>query len=502
MLSVVPDAPWRTANIPQYGPPTSPTSTNAPVPAQGAMESCDVEDSEAATMRQRALAERLLLGALRDRDAAHLAVESQGRAKFLAAAARDLAVGLDRGAIREIVRRSALPREGSWCIVDLVESNKAIHRLAVAHPDPAKEALARSLEDSWIPAGSDLLGAPSAALLPGREPKIITEDSGAALVAAVHGAQNLELVRELGFGALLVVPLVVGERCLGAITFVTREGDPSLSAEEIALASDLAELCALALDNARLNAQADRLREAAEAANRAKSTFLGTMTHELLSPLNAIGGYVDLVEMELHGPVTPEQRADLERVKHNQQHLVALISGILEYVHSESGRIEYEPTHVPVEPILGEVADMLAGSAIRKDLAIDVRRDDDDAAVWADPVRVRQILVNLVTNAVKYSPAGAGSIVLSTVVGPNVVSVQVSDAGPGIPGEKLDAIFAPFVQLESGLRDRQGGIGLGLAISRDLARAMSGDLTVESTIGVGSRFTLTLPRAGKVTKNR
>jgi signal transduction histidine kinase len=495
MLSVAPDTIAFTRKPQGYGLPTSPIPASVLVPSERSHESHSFEASEKARLRQLAVAERLLLGALREHDAANRAVAAEGRAKFLASAGRDLAMALDRGAIREIVRRSALPRDGSWCIVDLVESSGTIHRLAVAHPDPAKEVLALSLEDAWNPATSDASGALNAAPLSRREPRVITEDSAAALIVAAHGAENLELLRRLGFGALLVVPLHVGDRCLGAITFVTREGDAPLSDDEITLASQLAERCAIALDHARLFTQADELREAADAANRAKSAFLGNMTHELLSPLNAIGGYADIMEMELHGPVTSEQRADLERIKRNQEHLVALISGILQYVRSETGHTDYQLARLAVGSLVREAADMLAGAASTKDLGLRVQPSDDDAAVWADHVRVRQILVNLVTNAVKYSPTGAGGIVLSSTAGPDVVSIHVSDAGPGIPRERLGAIFEPFVQLENGRRDRQGGVGLGLAISRDLARGMKGDLTVESTLGAGSRFTLTLPRA-------
>lgn len=494
MLSVAPDDVALTRKPQRYALPAPSIPASVVPPSERLIESYSLDASEKARLRQVAVTERLLLGALRERDAANRAVAAERRAEFLAAAGRDLAMALDRREVREIVRRSSLPREGSWCIVDLVESDGSIHRLAVAHPDPAKEALARSLEDTWNPVMSDASDARNAAPLSRREPRVITEDSPAALIVAAHGAETLELLRKLGFGALLVVPLVAGERCLGAITFVTREGDAPLSDDEITLASELAERCAIALDHARLFAQAEELRDAADAANRGKSAFLGKMTHELLSPLNAIGGFADIMEMELHGPVTPEQRADLERIKRNQEHLVSLISGILEYVRSESGHTEYHFARVPVEPLLRDVADMLAGSAAGKELALDVRAGAE-SAMWADPVRVRQIVVNLVTNAVKYSPAGAGAIVLSSTVGPDVVRLQVSDAGPGIPREKLGAIFEPFVQLKGGARDRQGGVGLGLAISRDLARGMKGDLTVESTVGVGSRFTLTLPRA-------
>jgi signal transduction histidine kinase len=115
--------------------------------------------------------------------------------------------------------------------------------------------------------------------------------------------------------------------------------------------------------------------------------------------------------------------------------------------------------------------------------------------VWADPIRVRQILLNLMTNAVKYAMAAGGPVTLSVDAMPDATAIHVTDAGPGIPSEKLAVIFDPFVQLASGLTARQGGVGLGLAISRDLARSMNGDLTVESTVGIGSRFTLRLPRA-------
>jgi signal transduction histidine kinase len=250
----------------------------------------------------------------------------------------------------------------------------------------------------------------------------------------------------------------------------------------------------MALDNARLYREADALRAAADLANRAKSDFLGNMSHELRTPLNAIGGYAELMEEGLRGPVTPAQRADLARIKHSQRHLVTLITDILNFVRSESGRMEYRFTAVPVRPALDDVSEMMGVALRARQLTLERPPGDDDAVVWADPDRVRQILMNLLMNAVKYTPAGGGTITVSSTATPEAVRIHVADSGPGIPSGKLEAIFEPFVQLASGMADRQGGVGLGLAISRDLARAMGGDLTVESTLGVGSRFTLTLPR--------
>jgi len=294
---------------------------------------------------------------------------------------------------------------------------------------------------------------------------------------------------------LLVVPLVIRTTELGAITFIIRDGDPPFTPEEITLASDLADLCALTLDNERLYRQAQELREVADAANHAKSTFLGNMSHELMTPLNAIGGYVTLLEMGLRGAVSAEQLVDLGRIRHNQVHLLTLISEMLTFIRGEHGRLEYRLTDVSARTALRDVADMLHGAAEERGLVLVHAAEGADALMWADAERVRQILLNLVMNAVKYATADSGEIRLSFTATSSVVSIHVADNGPGIPADRLDEIFHPFVQLANGLTDRRGGVGLGLSISRDLARGMNGELTVRSTLGVGSRFTLELPRA-------
>ena len=442
--------------------------------------------------RQRAIAEQLLLGALREQDAAQDATHASERSQHLAAASHDLSLSLDERTTRDTVRRLTLPRPGTWCIVDVVESNGAIHRLSVIHPDPAKQALARLLEEKW----PSKLGEPAepGPALRVEQPLVVSGDSGSALVLAAHGEANLRILREIGFGSLLVVPLIVRARVQGAITFVSREGDPPFSPVEIGLAKDLAARCAMALDNARLYREADALRLAAEAANQSKSQFLGTMSHELRTPLNVIGGFTELIEMGIEGPVTERQRGALARIKASQQQLLGLITEILNFVRIESGRMEYHLGRVSLAQAFADVAEMLGEAIKQKGLALVTPPANADVVAWADPDRVRQILVNLVMNAVKYTPAGGGTITLSCAVVADTVVARVADTGPGIPAERHESIFEPFVQLTPGLADRRGGVGLGLPISRDLARAMNGDVTVESTMGLGSCFTLALPR--------
>jgi len=218
------------------------------------------------------------------------------------------------------------------------------------------------------------------------------------------------------------------------------------------------------------------------------------MSHELRTPLNAIGGFTELLEMGIHGPVTEQQRTALGRIKANQRQLLTLITEILNFVRIESGRMEYHFGRVSLMRALTDVSVMLRGAADEKKLTLAIGDAGTDVIAFADAERVRQILVNLVMNAVKYTPAG-GTITMSCATLDDTVIARVDDTGPGIEPKQLATIFEPFVQLAASLSDQRSGLGLGLPVSRDLARAMNGDVTAESTMGVGSSFTLSLPRA-------
>jgi signal transduction histidine kinase len=236
------------------------------------------------------------------------------------------------------------------------------------------------------------------------------------------------------------------------------------------------------------------LADDAETANRAKTAFLRAMSHELRTPLNAIAGYIDLLDMGLRGPVTETQHADLARVRTNQQHLSALIDEILNFARVGSGSVSYAVSDVNCRDALRHAIELIEPLIAQQELVFDGVAGDASIVARADPEKVTQILVNLLSNAIKFTPAG-GHISAECAAVDDTVMLSLSDTGLGIATDKLETIFEPFVQLKEGLADREGGIGLGLSISRDLARAMKGDLTVESTEGKGARFTLSLPRA-------
>ena len=236
---------------------------------------------------------------------------------------------------------------------------------------------------------------------------------------------------------------------------------------------------------------ARRLAEA-EAANRARAEFLATMSHELRTPLNAIGGYVDLISLGIRGPVTDQQIDDLKRIRRSQQHLLGIINDLLNFSRIEAGGLTYDLEHVPLREILTAVADMIEPLALSKRITTQWPRDVR-SEVYVDRAKAEQILLNLLTNAIKFTH-DEGTITVTCKVRRTRTTIEVTDTGTGIPAENLETIFEPFVQVGRTHSSAHEGAGLGLAISRDLARAMEGDLTARSEFGVGSTFTLTLPR--------
>jgi len=246
-------------------------------------------------------------------------------------------------------------------------------------------------------------------------------------------------------------------------------------------------------DRKRAEAELKRLTAEATEANTAKSAFLAAMSHELRTPLNAIGGYAQLIEMGVRGPVTEEQRVDLLKIQRSKNHLDALVSDVLNFAKLGSGTIEYRMKEIDIGPAIQSVLDMVMPQINEKQLTLAPLTIPNDLVITADEDKVRQILLNLFANALKFTPAG-GRLSLEVQCAAEWVRIAVSDTGIGIPAEQHERIFEPFVQAKRAINPGDQGVGLGLAISRQLARAMGGDLTVRSEVNVGSTFTLTLPR--------
>jgi signal transduction histidine kinase len=275
----------------------------------------------------------------------------------------------------------------------------------------------------------------------------------------------------------------------------------TLSDDDCALVAAMATECAVAVERTllvdyarRAQIEADAARVAAQDAQRSRRDFLAVMSHELRTPLNAIAGYAELIELGVHGPINAQQLDAVQRLQRSQRHLLGLINGMLNYARVEAGNVHYDITTVSLDEVVGECVTLVSQQAQSKEQRVLSVGKAGRVSVVGDRERIEQVLLNLLSNAVKFTDVG-GSITVAFRAEGNIAEIDVTDTGRGLAANQLERIFEPFVQVDARLTRSHGGVGLGLSISRGLARGMGGDITVESELGVGSTFRLSLPLA-------
>ncbi|AHG89310.1 PAS sensor protein [Gemmatirosa kalamazoonensis] len=426
------------------------------------------------------------VGTVEDVTARHVAVEKM---RGLLAISEALARALGAGDVVRAVAEHAVPVVGARSAIVMLLSEDA-------------EALELVGEEGTGAESADWRRVPLTMHVPAAD---AMRDGGPVTLAspdemAARYPHVAHVWQALGARALATFALEAEGRRFGAIAF--RFPHPRVFRDsELAFLRAVVNQCAVSLERARLFDEARAAREAAFEASRAKSEFLARMSHELRTPLNAIAGHLQLIEMGLHGPVTTAQHDALARVGRAQRHLLGLINDVLNFTRLESGRVEYQLTPLRVSDVLLDVQPMVEPQLAAKRLAFDVQLPEDDGSppllVWGDREKLVQVLLNLLTNAAKFTPEG-GSVALRlgpSDGAPDRATITVRDTGVGVPRDRLEAIFDPFVQVNASLTREHQGSGLGLAISRDLARGMGGDITVESALGSGSTFTVHLRRS-------
>ncbi|HEY4218171.1 MAG TPA: ATP-binding protein [Gemmatimonadaceae bacterium] len=460
--------------------------------------------------------------------------------QLLLGASQILSASLDHEETLKNLSRVVVPAFADWYAVDVVEPDGSLRRLEVAHRDPAKISLAHEMQERFPDDPNQAHGVHH--VIRTGKSELLADVPALIAASEISDAEHLRLIRQLGLLSAMIVPLRAGSRVVGAITLVTSESGRHYTNRDLDVADDLGRRAGDAIQkallfaevndsrrqleeqSAELASQADKLedsaaelevtvddlrnsneelrqekaraedaRRQADVANQAKSDFLASMSHELRTPLNAIMGYAQLLELGVHGALDAKQREDLRRIDRSAQHLLGLINDILNFAKIEAGRLEFHLVPVSLSSVLDRVKELVALQAASKHLRYSIDAVPDDVFVCADEDKLVQIFTNLASNAVRYTNEG-GTITVTTHVNDDRVVTEVRDTGVGIPAAKLDSIFEPFVQVDRGYAAQRQGAGLGLAISRELARGMGGELTVKSEVDKGSVFSVELRR--------
>ncbi|MEP6492714.1 MAG: ATP-binding protein [bacterium] len=422
--------------------------------------------------------------------------------KFLAEASRILAGSLSDQTMLADLARYCVPTISDYCSIHLADEDGTIRREETAHYDPAKQRAVRALVKRYEYRVDGPGVIPD--VMRSQKPTVAPRLDIVSVRANAADDEVAQLIDEVGPTSFMAVPLMARGRSFGAISFTMTDSGRVFGPEDLELSMELGRRTAIAIDNALIYRTSLALRLEAEAASNAKSDFLAKMSHEIRTPINAMMGYAELLEMGIAGPVTDAQAKQLSRIRSSGDHLTALVNEILDLAKIEAGQMDVEPTI----GITGDAAEaalaLIRPQAATKGIELTTSPEGQPATEYiGDPHRVQQILTNLLSNAVKFTPAG-GSVLIRCGVGmrPNIprtdgapawTFITVEDTGGGVSPEDSERIFHPFVQVDNGYTRAHGGTGLGLTISRTLAQMMEGDITLESYVGQGSRFTLWLP---------
>jgi PAS domain S-box-containing protein len=433
------------------------------------------------TERRRSEQERAQLLA-RETQARAEAEAAGRRVELLADASAALASSLDYETTLKTVARLAVPAMADWCAVDMIADSGQPTRLVVIHADPAMEPMARELQTRYAPR----VDAPHGIgrVLTTGQSELQSEVDPADFQGMGQDARHLEIVRQLGLGSFLCVPIAAGGSVRGAISFVCKRGGRRFGPDDLALAEALARRAALAIENARLYREA-------EIANRAKDEFLATLSHELRTPLNAMLGWADMLRSGTLDPPTAARA--VESIDRNTRMQVQLIDDLLDISRIISGKLRLDVQPVELVPIIEGALEATRPAAAGKGVQVEVQLAHHVGPVPGDADRLQQVLWNLLSNAIKFTPKG-GRVTVTLDDIDSRARIRVRDTGIGIESDFLPYIFERFRQAEAPTTRRQRGLGLGLAIVKHLVDLHGGVVRAESDgEGQGATFVVELP---------
>lgn len=403
--------------------------------------------------------------------------------QLLADAAEHLGASLDYRLTFQRITDVLVPRLADWCIVDVAGDGAGLERVAVAHRDPARAALARRLQET----------APEDRLLPisvlDRGEVVLVPKFDAGLLPGLsHNPHHARLLEEMGMASFIITPLIARGRLLGALTLVRGPGSPPYEEADLEVVRHLARRSALSLDNARLYRESERVREQLEAANRVKDEFLDSVSHEMRTPLTIIHAGLNLLRRRQH-ELGPEEFGRLLRdLEEESGQLHGMVENLLALARSEAAEtVELEP--VRVDRLVARLTTDFAERHSSRQFELQAA---DLPLVASHAPSLERVVRNLLSNAAKYSPPGSTVRVSAAVDDSGHVVVTVEDQGPGVPEEELERIFERFYRSSSNSA-KAAGTGIGLALCRRLADMMGARVWAEPRLGGGLSLSLSLP---------
>jgi len=434
----------------------------------------DITDRKLAEQNERRL--------IREQSARTAAEQLAHRLRFLLDSTTQLSSSLDFDKTLEVLAKLCVSELADWAIVYCVDHNGQPRQLVFMHRDPAKQALVHELRERLTDRDRPH---PVLEFFTTRRSRMVERVDDSLLESICRDSREMDLVRSLGIESLMLVPMIARGHPLGAVALVSGDREETFSEADLALAEDIAARAALAIDNARLYGEEQR-------ATKTKMDLLAVVSHDLRTPLTAIIGYADLMALGIPEQLPDGSRQHLGRIRASARHLLYLMNELLTFARLDAGHEELHLQDVDVCEVMAEVSTLMQPLASERGLGFVIDRPSNPLRLRTDPDKLRQVLLNIIGNAVKYTPQGDVRVQLSGTSSSRAV-VQVSDTGVGISREHIQRIFDPFWQADPTQRSRNGGTGLGLSIVRRLIDLLGGQAKVESDVGRGTTFTVSLP---------
>jgi signal transduction histidine kinase/response regulator RpfG family c-di-GMP phosphodiesterase len=412
----------------------------------------------------------------------------QERLAFLADASNVLAGSLEYHKTFHSLAHLVVPRLADFCVVLATEEEGGLRQVAVAHSNLVDEPTLRKLAEEFP--GSSAARTSGAQVVKTGQSEMCCDMSNGALQEVFDRAEDRELLLSFAPTSFIAVPLKTHDRVLGAIVMVNTSEGRMCGTDELALAEELAQRAALAIDNAGLYKAAQKARAESERANLAKDSFLAMLSHELRTPLTPV--LTSVLALQQEESLSGEVRASLQMIRRNVELEARLIDDLLDLTRISKGKVQLSLEEVDAHSLLRNALEICQTEIDHKNLSLQTDLVAEKVCLKADPARLQQIFWNLIKNAVKFTPEG-GRLRIRTWNDNGQLRVEVSDSGMGIDAESLPKIFNAF---EQGERTRLGGLGLGLAISKALVETHHGTLTAESRgRDQGATFTAAFPVA-------